>query len=65
MFPNRLWADWKKYLYCYLSGTVMVTIENQWYSNETHCDQSTDSPNNAFCILHIFGFEKEINFAKL
>ena len=31
----------KKYLYCYLSGRVMVTIENQGYSNETHCDQAT------------------------
>ena len=40
MFLNRLWADWQKYLYCYLSGTVMVTIENQLYSAETHCDQS-------------------------
>ena len=37
MFLNRLWADWQKYFYCYLSGTV---IENQLYSAETHCDQS-------------------------
>ena len=44
MLPNRVCADWQKYLYCYLSGTVMVTIENQWYSNETHCDQGTGSP---------------------
>ena len=43
MLPNRVCADWQKYLDCYLSGTVMVTIENQWYSNETHCDQGTGS----------------------
>ena len=41
MCPNRLWADWQKYLYCFLSGTVMVTLDFEWYSNETHCDQST------------------------
>ena len=39
MLLNRLWADWQKYLYCYLSGTVLVTIESQCYSAETHCEQ--------------------------
>ena len=47
MLPNRVCADWQKYLYCYLSGTVMVTIENQWYSAETHCNQS---PGGSFTI---------------
>ena len=39
MLLNRLWADWQKYLYCYLSGTVLVTVESQCYSAETHCEQ--------------------------
>ena len=39
MLLNRLRADWQKYLYCYLSGTVLVTIESRWYSAETHCEQ--------------------------
>ena len=39
MFPNRLWADWQKYLYCYVSGTVLATIESRWYCAETHCEQ--------------------------
>ena len=43
MFLNRLWADWQKYLHFYLSGSVMVTIESQWYITETHCDQGTGS----------------------
>ena len=38
MFLNGVWADWQMYLYCYLSGTVMVPIESQWYSAETHCE---------------------------
>ena len=29
------WVDWRKFLYFYLSDTVMVTIENHWYSAET------------------------------
>ena len=41
IFLNRLWADWQIYLHCYLSGTVLVTIESQWYSAETHCDLGT------------------------
>ena len=45
MFLNRLWADWEKYLHFYLSGTVMVTIESQWYSAETHCEQGPGVTN--------------------
>ena len=41
IFLNRLWADWQIYLHCYLSGIVLVTIESQWYSAETHCDLGT------------------------
>ena len=41
MLPNRVCADWQKYLHFYLSGSVMVTIENHWYITETHCDQGT------------------------
>ena len=43
MFLNRLWTDWQKYLHFYLSGSVMVTIESQWYSTEPHRDQGTGS----------------------
>ena len=39
MFLKGLWADWQKHLHLYLSGSVMVTIESQWFSNETHCEQ--------------------------
>ena len=43
MFLNRLWADWQRYLHFYLTGSVMVTIESQWYSAETHCEQGPGS----------------------
>ena len=40
MFPNAVWTDCQKYLYCYLFGTLMVTIESQWNSAaENHCEQ--------------------------
>ena len=39
MFLNVVWVDWQMVLYFYLPGSVLVKIENQWYSNETHCDQ--------------------------
>ena len=42
MLPNRVCVDWQKYLHFYLSGSVMVTIESQWYGTETHCDQGTE-----------------------
>ena len=42
MFLYRLWADWQKYLHFYLTGSVMVTIESQWYSAETHCEQGPE-----------------------
>ena len=48
MFLNRLWADWQKYLHFYLTGSVMVTIEIQWYSAETHCEQGPG--NNWFGV---------------
>ena len=45
MFLNVVWADWQKHLHLYLSGSVMVTIESQWFSNETHCEQG---PGNSY-----------------
>ena len=48
IFLNRLWADWQIHLHCYLSGTVLVTIESQWYSAETHCDLGTGSEFRSF-----------------
>ena len=54
MFLYRLWADWQKYLHFYLTGSVMVTIESQWYSAETHCEQG---PGNSFLgqllVIHL------------
>ena len=46
MFLNGVLAHWQKYLYCCLSGTVMVTNESQWYSNETHSDQGPGISQN-------------------
>ena len=43
MFLNVVWADWQKHLHLYLSGSVMVTIESQWYSTAPHCDQGTST----------------------
>ena len=34
-------------LYCYLSGTVMVTIESQWLSAETHSEQGPGKNNGS------------------
>ena len=50
---NRLWADWQKHLHLYLSGSVMVTIESQWFSNETHCEQG---PGDNFNPMHVKTF---------
>ena len=60
IFLNRLWADWQIYLHCCLSGTVLVTIESQWYSAETHCDLGTGvshrCPSTKGTLLKIFPF---------
>ena len=39
MVLNVVWADGQKVLFFYLPGWVLVKIESQWYSAETHCDQ--------------------------
>ena len=41
--PNGVGADWQIYLYCCLSGTVMITIESEWYSAEAHSEQGPGS----------------------
>ena len=51
MFLNGVWEDWQKYLYCYLSGTKMVTIESQWnyiefYSDQGPGNQLNNKPNS-------------------
>ena len=51
MLLNRLWAGWQKYLYCYLSGTVLVTIESQCYSAETHCEQGPGDARSSTVII--------------
>ena len=37
-------------LYCFLSGTAMVTIVSQWYSAETHCEQDPGYKVRFFCV---------------
>ena len=53
MFLNRLWPEWQKHLHLFLSGSVMVTIESQWFSNETHCEQG---PGNSLLDIIYYYF---------
>ena len=65
MFLNVVWADWQKVLYFYLPGSVLVKIERQWYSAETHYDQgqgsiSTDQIRPIYQSSMVFSLEIEL-----